>query len=199
VYGSSNTGYAVYAFGRVGVSAFSTTGPPTAGAYDLRDIIGDSVGNLYCCIQAGSPGKWRQLNPSVLQFHPVSPFRAYDSRAAQPLTGPIAVGATRVVSVADARDINTGAVTAAGVVPVGASAITYNLTVANTATAGFLAITAGDATSFTASAINWTTPKDQVANGGVVPISTNRDVKIWQGGGGGTDFIVDVTGYYLAT
>jgi hypothetical protein len=196
VYGASNTGYAIYAAGRIGIASFGPTGAPTAGTYALRDIVGDDVGNLYSCVEAGAPGKWRLIN-AVPQFHVVAPFRAYDSRIPVPAPGALGVSGSRVVSIADARDLNTGAVTAANSVPTGATAITFNLTIANTTGAGFLAVTAGDATAFAASTINWTVAKSQIANGGVVPISATREVKVWQGGGGTTDFIVDVTGYYV--
>lgn len=197
VYGTSNTGYAVYAAGRIGISSFGPKGPPTAGTYVLRDIVGDDAGNLYCCVEAGAPGKWRLINAAVAaQFHATAPIRAYDSRAPLPAAAILSAGSSRAVSIADARDIVTGVVTSANVVPIGATAITFNLTVTNTTANGFLAVTAGDATAYMASTINWTAAKTTIANGGVVPVSAAREIKVWSGGGGSADFIVDVTGYY---
>ncbi|MCU1364612.1 MAG: hypothetical protein JWN39_251 [Ilumatobacteraceae bacterium] len=197
VYGTSNTGYAIYAAGRIGIASFGPKGAPTAGTYALRDIVGDDAGNLYCCVEAGAPGKWRLINAAVApQFHAIAPIRAYDSRAPLPAAAILSAGASRVVPIADGRDIVTGVVTAANAVPVGATAITFNLTIANTTANGFLAVTAGDATAYAASTINWTAAKTTIANGGVIPVSAAREIKVWAGGVGSTDFIVDVTGYY---
>ena len=53
-----------------------------------------------------------------------------------------------------------------------------------------------NADSFAASAINLNgTP---LANGGTVQIAGDRTVKVWVGGGGTTQVIVDVTGYYTS-
>ncbi|MCU1394212.1 MAG: hypothetical protein JWM34_2640 [Ilumatobacteraceae bacterium] len=198
VYGASTTGYGVYVASRLGIGAFTVAGAPTAGTYALRDIVGDQAGNLYSCVEAGSPGKWRQINAVIApQFHAVTPFRACDTRAGTPSPGVVSAADVRQISIADARDLNTGAVTTANSVPAGATAITFNLTITDTGGAGFLAVTGGDATAYTASTINWTAAKQQIANGGVTPVNAARQIKVWHGGGGATHFIVDVTGYYL--
>jgi len=36
-----------------------------------------------------------------------------------------------------------------------------------------------------------------IANGDVVTLDASRQVKVWAGGGGSADFIIDITGYYL--
>ena len=36
-----------------------------------------------------------------------------------------------------------------------------------------------------------------LANGLVVKLDTNRQIKVFCGGGGSTDFIVDINGYYV--
>ena len=130
-------------------------------------------------------------------FHPITPVRAYDSRVAgYPVNGPIANFGSRVIDVSSGHDLATGAVTLANAVPAGATAITYNLTTDQSTTVGFVAITSGIADSFAASTINLNgTP---LANGGTVQIAGDRTVKVWVGGGGTTQVIVDVTGYYTS-
>lgn len=141
------------------------------------------------------------VDPAQPQFFPITPVRVYDSRWTPAPTGvtvgSLASGASRVIAVANGRALSGGAITAADVVPAGATAVTYNLTaVSAAATGGFLAITPGDATSFAASAINWS-GAGAIANGGVVPVDGTRQVKVWAGGGGTADVLVDITGYYL--
>jgi len=132
-------------------------------------------------------------------FHPLTPTRVYDSRWSPApsgvTTGPLSIPNARVVSVADGRALGSGAVNAANIVPAGASAITYNLTVVGASAGGFLAIAPGGAAGYAASAINWNSAGQVIANGGVVPMDGSRRVKVF-GGAGSADFIIDVTGYY---
>ena len=130
-------------------------------------------------------------------FHPITPVRAYDSRlAGYPVNGPIANNTSRVVDISSGHDLATGAVTVANAVPAGATAITYNLTTAESTTSGFVAVTPGDAATFATSSLNLNgTP---LANGGTVAIAGDRTIKVFVGGGGSTQVIIDVTGYYTA-
>jgi hypothetical protein len=47
------------------------------------------------------------------------------------------------------------------------------------------------------SSINWFTSGLSLANGLVVTLDTNRQIKVFCGGGGSTDFLIDVLGYYF--
>ena len=84
-----------------------------------------------------------------------------------------------------------------GVVPPGATAITFNLTVTDTTGLGFAAVAPGDAASTDTSTINWTAAGMVVANATMVQLDTARQVKVFVGGtpGASTHFIIDVTGY----
>jgi hypothetical protein len=131
-------------------------------------------------------------------FVPMNPVRAFDSRqAGYANRGPLTPNTSRVISIKDARDAG-GTVIGADVVPIGARAIACNLTTTNTTAANFLALTPGDATSFTASAINWVGPGVSIANGLIVSIDGSRQVKVWCGDqSGSTDVIIDVAGYFM--
>jgi len=81
-------------------------------------------------------------------------------------------------------------------VPTGSTAVAYNLTITNTTAQGFLAVAPGTATTFTTSSINWSSTGQNLANGLIVAIDSTRHVKVFGGGGGATDFTVDITGYF---
>jgi hypothetical protein len=154
-----------------------TPGPKTPPLQRLdAHVVGeiDNVdGDVWLCVVAGTPGKWRKLGgpASAGAFHVISPSRVYDSRSAAPTPGPLANGANRLVSVADKRDLGTGAVTVANVVPAGATAIAVNVTVANTVNTGFLSVNEGGNIVVAASAINWSSSGQAIANGIIVPVN----------------------------
>ncbi len=129
-------------------------------------------------------------------FYPIDPVRAFDSRvSAYPESGTLAPNASRVIPVKDGHN-SFGAVTTPDAVPVGATAVSYNLTITQPTGANFVAVTPGDATSFSTSAINFNGTAD-VANAGIVTIDGDREVKVWNGIESGTvHFIIDITGYY---
>ncbi|MGH9133672.1 MAG: hypothetical protein ACRDZZ_07030 [Ilumatobacteraceae bacterium] len=132
------------------------------------------------------------------RFFPIDPIRAYDSRAALPQPGLLGPNSNRAILTKDSRANGSGAVVAADVVPAGASAIACNLTITGTTGPNFIALTPGDAASFTASAINWTGPDQSVANGLIAKLDANRFVKVWCGDQtGATHVILDVNGYWL--
>ncbi|HWM22979.1 MAG TPA: hypothetical protein VNO51_25030 [Ilumatobacteraceae bacterium] len=129
-------------------------------------------------------------------FHPISPIRAYDSRnAAYPSPGLLAPNSSKVISIKDGHD-SAGVVNALDVVPVGATAITYNITIGAPTGPNFVAVTPGDAASFLASAVNFNGTAD-IANAATVAIDANRQIKVWGGDqSGSAHVIIDVTGYY---
>ena len=131
------------------------------------------------------------------KFVEISPVRAFDSRkAAYAASGSFAPNQSKVVNIKDGHD-DAGTVTTPNAVPEGATAVAYNLTVAAPTGPNYLAITPGDATGFTVSAINFNGSAD-VANAGIVAIDGLRNVKVWNGDqSGSTHVIIDITGYYV--
>jgi len=158
-------------------------------------------GDLWFCVVAGTPGTWRKITgPGVAGgFHPLTPGRVYDSRQANPANGPISAGQNRTISVADRRDalLSTGAVVEANFVPAGATAVAANVTITQTAGSGYLVFNPGGNTTVGASTINWKADNQDIANGVILTLDASRQLTIVAGGGGSTDFIVDITGYYL--
>ncbi len=191
--------------GQAGLRILPINGTPAARAdqHFHGEVDGSpaapGTSDLWACVADGTPGIWRKLaGPRTAgSFHPIDPVRAFDSRRPVPGPGVIPSGASRLISVADGRDLVSGAVTVANAVPAGATAITYNLTITATGGAGFLAVSPGDATVLGASAINWAGSGVTVANAGVSKLDGSRHVKVFAGGSGTTHFIIDVTGFYL--
>lgn len=130
-------------------------------------------------------------------FTPIEPTRVYDSRVPQPLPGAVGSGGRRRFSVRAGRDLTSGGVIDANLVPADATAVAYNVTVTRTIGSGFLTVSPGDATAAKASSINWTADGQTIANAGIVKLDGDGAVIVFVGGpGGATDFLLDVTGYY---
>lgn len=176
-------------------SGSTAVGPPAFAAI-AGDFFVDSLDAIYVCVTSGTPGIWRQLTslPSAGALIPISPTRVYDSRRGTG-GGPLAGGQDRLVSVANGIDIVTGALATENLVPAGATAIQYNLTIVNTVATGYLQVAPGDATFITSSSINWTGSGQIAANGLMVKLDGNRQVRAFASGGS-TDFVIDVLGYY---
>lgn len=129
-------------------------------------------------------------------FVPIAPFRAYDSR-----------------SYIDGYEIgNDGYDTYFTVltdtnnnprIPIGAVAVTYNLAITDTTGSGFMGVFPASGNWPGNASINWTFTGTTLSNGGTVAIDFYDDygqVAVYTGpelGSVGTDFIMDITGYYI--
>ena len=124
--------------------------------------------------------------PGVIgaEFHPMLQQRVYDSRTNG---GPVSAGAPRLIDLGDA------------VVPPEATAVAYNLTVTGQTASGFASVVPADTPDSwlpAASTINWVRPVQTIANGYVGKTSDGA-VKVFVGGTGSAQVIVDVVGYYV--
>lgn len=174
------------------------TGAPTTGTWARGALQPDTAGNLWYCVAAGSPGTWRKLAGANTAgaFHALTPGRVYDSRAPQPAQGALSGGQNRTITVKDRRDAN-GAVDLADFVPPGATAVAANVTVQTQSGSGFLAVNPGGTASADSSTINWSAAGQLLANGVTLTLNANRELTVVCGGGGSTEFIIDISGYYL--
>jgi len=164
----------------------ATTGP-VAGAHERGELANDSAGDLWLCVNSGSPGTWRKLaGPSSAgSFHLLgAPVRAYDSR--NDPAGRIVAGGTRTVSLNPTAGL-----------PGGSTAAMMNITVANTVGGGFLTVFSAALTSVPGTAsVNWFDSGQILSNLQVSAIDASARIKIYSGANI-TDVIVDVIGYYL--
>jgi hypothetical protein len=133
------------------------------------------------------------LADGPFQFFPVTPCRVADTRNAAGVNGgpAITVFTTRMFRIQG----NCG-------VPVGAKAVTLNVTVVQPAEAGWLGLYPS-ATSFSGtSTINFSTGEFAIANGAIVPLSAaTNDISVLWGNYSSnrtntTNVILDVTGYF---
>jgi hypothetical protein len=172
--------------GVIGLNSHLTALPPTAGSYVTGDLARDDGGNLFVCVQGGSPGSWRKLaGPSTAgAFNAISPQRVYDSRVGPKIT------------TNEERVISTAATPAgAAVVPTGALAVAITLTVTDTEGAGgFLAVRPAGTAYAGTSSINWFGPGQNIATTVMSALGGDRQLTVRSFAS--THFIVDVTGYF---
>ncbi|MGB8858560.1 MAG: hypothetical protein WCC60_04860 [Ilumatobacteraceae bacterium] len=127
-------------------------------------------------------------------FVPINPYRTLDSRAYA--DGFMLAGDSWFFDVI--TDVG-GAVR----IPSTAVAVTYNLTATGTFGAGYCALYPANISWPGNSSINWSTSNQSIANGGTVSIGyldAPGQVEIYCGEAGqfvGTDFVLDITGYYI--
>ncbi|MEL6891674.1 MAG: hypothetical protein AAFP84_08765 [Actinomycetota bacterium] len=179
--------------GASGIVALAEPGTDGLGSGTRGDLAHDAAGNLWHCFADGT-GNWLKLaGPATAgAFHPVAAFRVFDSR----FPSIFATGNSRLVRVADAIDVDTGVVRAPGLAPVGATAVTANLTITGTSGAGFVAVNPGGDNDVNSSSIN-SAGGVTVANAGVFKLDANRGLQVIAGGAGSAHVLIDITGYYL--
>jgi hypothetical protein len=183
--------------GKVGLGAVGTTGATATGT--IGTIARDADGHLWYCY---ATNQWEQLSGIVPPgtppaFTSISPIRAYDSRrAAIPESGTFTANSNKVISIKDGRDGQTGAITEADAIPVGATAIAYNVTATNTTDRSFLSVVPGDVLLSAVSSLNWPGPNISIANAGIVGIDASRQVNVIAGPRGTFDALIDITGYF---
>jgi hypothetical protein len=195
----ATTGYAVVATnagGRANLLLNPGASNPKSDTYAHRRgaVRSDGGGNLWFCTTSGTPGTWRKLAgpASSGALHAIDPARVYDSRFAD---GPLGSGFNRQVSTANAIDALTGDLRLANVVPSGATAVFFNLTITQTTGSGFVFVAPGDATVINGSTINWFASATTAANASLSTLDDSRTLKAFVAGGGTTHFIIDITGY----
>ena len=209
IYGSTSEGYAVYSNGRLGLGQhLSSPGLPTAGNYELGDLMRDNVGNMFVCVGAGSaalnavtPAVFRKVaGPATAgQLHLLaSPLRAYDSRPGSyggfSGDGPITSGVDRTVSLAMGK---SSAVSPASVaVPSGATGAWINLAVVETVAGGFLTVYSNAIAWPGTANINWYATGQVLSTSTVSAVDSLQRVKV-RGGGQSAQFVIDVLGYFV--
>jgi hypothetical protein len=156
-------------------------------------------GVLWYCVESGTPGKWRTLAApnSAGSFYAVTPARVYDSRVGTySPNGVLSGGQNRTISVANSYNVS-GTLVTSNFIPAGATAVFANVTVVDTVGAGYLVINPGGTTAVAASTINWSANGQVLANGISLTLNASREITVVNGSGGSTQFIIDITGYWM--
>ncbi len=169
--------------------------PPDSAA-EAGTLYMDHLGRLLLCVASGHPGTWRIIgaNASAGAWFPLTPGRVHDSRAGIR----IVPNAVATVFVGDSHT-SSGAIDVSGFVPLGATAVSFNLTVTLTVGSGYLAVLPGDVSTSATSTINWFATGQTFANASLCKLDDQLNLNVRCGGpaGAGAHFIVDVTGYYM--
>ncbi len=120
-------------------------------------------------------------------YVPIDPARLLDSRFGNGLSGSFVSTTPRSVAIAGR-----------GSVPVGAVAITGNVTVVGQTTGGYLSVTPAPVASPSTSTLNFPVG-DTRANNFTLPLGSDGTISaVFRGGGGATvNVIIDVTGYFV--
>ena len=204
---NGDNGYALTVVGgkaQIYISQGFNAGPAVSKIHDAGELAVDDDA-LWFCVADGNPGTWRKLASvdSAGSFHPIPTARVYDSRwnniLFNVIKGPIVVGAgSRLVYCDAKRALDTGLPIQQDVVPPGATAIAYNLTVTRTTGQGYLSVEPGGTVEPGGSAINWSPGLASIANASVVKLDSQRRISVFIGGPAATSthFIIDVVGYY---
>lgn len=162
--------------GSVLALATSAGKPLVAGAFDTFN--GSPVGPVVRLNFTPTAGS---------NFVPLSsPVRVYDSRSTG--EGPVSRSAPRTINLTAGGKLTLSA---------GTTAVAYNLTVTDQSASGYATVTSAELiTEPRSSSINWSRPKQTVANGHITSIDAGKSVKVFVGGTGTAEVIVDVVGFF---
>lgn len=132
-------------------------------------------------------------------FHAIDPIRAFDSRVDSfSASGRLGPNSTKRISVANGHDEKGAEIRSqVGLIPANATAVTYNITVAQPEGSNFIAVTPAGLSGYNASSINFTEDSGNIANAGTVSVNDTLEITLWGGDqGGSAHVLVDITGYY---
>ena len=212
VIGQSRNGYGLKADGGVADVLLARTAKiDFAGGTSFPDgarsvgVVGqmakEATGTLWYCVDRNT---WQRLAGSETSgaFTAIATTRTFDSRAVDSVDKLVG-GVTYSVDYENGYDERTN--TPLGkIVPEHATALTYNITVAQTEGVGFVRIGPDNGEPPRGSVINWSQNDSIIANSGVVvldPVNNRNEdylaLAVEIGGTGRTQMILDVTGYYL--
>jgi hypothetical protein len=172
----------------------SQTGKFLAGASQVAGSAASFLNGQVAAIQV-----WDSLAVPVQPPAPasallaVTPTRLLDTRSSTAIPGPIAAGATIAVPVRGAALADGGTIPTSGVT---ASAI--SVTVVGGAN-GYLTAFPDAAPRPATSTLNCDSAGDTLTNDAIVPVGGDGKIAIFNGcGGGATQVIVDITGYFTS-
>ena len=163
-------------------------------AHSRGEMIADSNGGLWYCTASGSPGTWQRLGAAGTAgaLTLIAPARVYDSRSGQE---PLGVFKGRL-NPGDNRAVDC-TVNSSGV-PADAKGVLLNLTAAGPVSTGNLAVYPDGTPAPATSTVNYRAGQN-IANATASGCGPDAKIRVQCGptSAGGTDFVVDIVGYYL--
>jgi hypothetical protein len=164
---ASATGNQLYTYAHPGIYSVTVT---------VTDVFGDTSSATVSAETAGS------------DYKPVGPIRVLDTRKGTGTNGVIAsVGAGKTLTLA---------IGGVGSVPSTATAVALNITVTDAKGHGFITAYEAGASVPISSNVNFGAGQT-VANMALVPIGTNGDIELYNGGTGSVDLVADESGYFV--
>ncbi len=149
-----------------------------------RDLIlGGSALAAATAASIGVASPAGAVTPTVPVYMPFGPERIYDSRDGD---GPLHSNEGRILGPEGGVDPSE-------------LAHTYNLTVTGTQGTGFLAVFAADIQWPGNSSINWFGPNQIIANNVFTAFDNTGAIVVLLGGGGATDFVLDLVAMSVVT
>jgi hypothetical protein len=151
---------------------------PTSPGLDRRHLLmaggaAAAVAAAGATVLGAAPASAAPLVPILI---PVDPLRVYDSRSGG---GPISAGQTDTLTGSATTDL----------------AYLVNVTVVNTTGWGWLSVFSADLASTSSSTINWFAPNQTMVNTAYTWIrASDAGIRVSCGGGGSTQYILDLTG-----
>lgn len=163
-----------------GASAWWPTGGMAPGLYTAVLRITNASG-----LAESVPKTVLVVPPTALDFHTLTPCRAFDTRYGSPLGS----GTAKTLSLAD----NCG-------IPAGARAIAANVTVPDPATSGNVSLYPGNYPPLATGTVHFKAGKT-IANGAILPLSTDGTVSLAAlaslSTGSTVNLVLDVSGYFV--
>jgi hypothetical protein len=196
---STNEYGAFLSGGRAPVRLAPVAGIPFGVAHSIGELLVDSYGNFWMCTATGTPGTWRKIAGAAPGYDArggtinllSTPIRIFDTRPGQPAPinpgAPLGAGTTYYLQV-------TGIAVGGVAVPVGAKAVTGNITVTGSVASGWLTLFPADVPVPLASTINYVTGQT-LANGVTVGLNATGAMKIYAGST--TNALFDATGFVM--
>lgn len=173
---------------------FTTKHLRTAIAAGTLSVMGGAIGVGLSPLAAGSDVAVAQVDATPSLFVPIGQYRTYDSRLGID-RAPDKIELKEQHDIEPAEDVD-------GVVrlPPEATAVSYNVTVADTERSGYIQISGAGTTFGSTSTLNWTEDGQVVANSGNVLIGeASQEFYMFLDGDSfaAAHVIIDITGYYV--
>ncbi|MFZ6004147.1 MAG: hypothetical protein ACOYXM_09465 [Actinomycetota bacterium] len=174
-----------------------TVGPPSSGSRQVGQIKADGNGDLWICVEAGTPGSWTRLlreDTTAGRVIPITPARVLDTRSlgGRASGGPLVPGQTQ----GPIAHLQTLTLDLAGVAPIPAAAkgVVGNATIVTPSGGGYLRVYPAG-TSVLTSTVNFA--KGSItANGFTCALSaTGLSTRASIVGAGTYHLVLDVTAY----
>lgn len=178
----------------------NVTGAPTSGTHQPGELFVDKAGNLFYCATGGTPGTWRRVsgNNTAGAFVPLNASERFIDTRFPLQVGPAPATPGRLAANTEKTYKITGRDGVSGdpslQIPIGATAIVISIGVVNPDAGGFLQAWKAGAIAPTTTVLSWPS-SGLFRTGATLALPDTGQITVKSSVG--TDFNLDVTGYYI--